>query len=276
NESTKSMDIMPLMGTALMTAFGLGLVGSLFSSDAWNNVTFIAGEIDRPHRNIPLSLMLGTVIVTALYLLINLAYLHLIPFWGDPEGMDVAQRGIQFATNDRVGVAAANVMFGSAGMYVMAALIMVSTFACNNGLILAGARVYQQMAKDGLFFQSMTRDNSKKVPGTALWIQFVWCAVLCLSGKYGDLLNYVMFAVMLFYVLTIAGLFVLRRRNPDAERPYRAWGYPVLPVVYMILALMFCLNLLIYQSEFTVPGLIIVGLGIPVYALWRRKSAALN
>jgi APA family basic amino acid/polyamine antiporter len=271
NEGTKSLEITPLMGTALMTAFGLGLVGSLFSSDAWNNVTFIAGEIDRPSRNIPLSLMLGTVIVTALYILINVAYLHLLPFMGNPEGADVAQRGIQFATNDRVGVSAATVMFGSAGMYVMAALIMVSTFACNNGLILAGARVYQQMAKDGLFFQSMTRDNAKHVPGVALWIQCAWCAVLCLSGKYGDLLNYVMFAVMLFYVLTIAGLFILRYKQPSAERPYKAWGYPVLPALYMILALLFCVNLLINQSNYTVPGLIIVGLGWPVYALWRRR-----
>jgi APA family basic amino acid/polyamine antiporter len=252
-----------------MTALGSALVGSLFSSDAWNNVTFISGDIENPKRNIPLSLFIGTVIVTVLYLLANMAYLSLLPLIGDPNGSTTMTQGIQFAANDRVGTAAATMIFGGLATIIMAILIMVSTFSCNNGIILSSVRVYQAMAKDGLFFDGMKDDNKNGVPGFALWIQFIWSALLCLSGRYGDLLDYVMFAVMLFYIFTIAGIFILRRSRPDAERPYKAFGYPVIPAIYIIFATLFCLNLLYTKPSNSIPGLIIVLLGIPVYYIWR-------
>ena len=253
----------------LMTALGSALVGSLFSSDAWNNVTFISGDIENPKRNIPLSLFIGTLIVTVLYLLANMAYLSLLPLVGDPNATDTLAQGIQFAANERVGTAAATMIFGSIATIIMAILIMVSTFSCNNGIILSSVRVYQAMAKDGLFFDRMKDDNQQGVPGFALWIQFIWASLLCLSGQYGALLDYVMFAVMLFYILTIAGIFILRRDRPDAERPYRAFGYPVIPIIYILFATLFCLNLLYAKPYNSIPGLIIVLLGIPVYYVWR-------
>jgi APA family basic amino acid/polyamine antiporter len=253
----------------LITALGTALVGSLFSSDAWNNVTFISGDIDNPKRNIPLSLLFGTVIVTVLYVLANMAYLALLPLNGDPNGTDAMAQGIQFAANDRVGTAAATMIFGSTATILMAILIMVSTFSCNNSIVLSSVRVYQAMAKDGLFFDKMQHDNKNGVPGLALWVQFVWAALLCLSGKYGDLLDYVMFAVMLFYILTIAGIFVLRKKQPDAERPYKAFGYPVIPIIYILFAAFFCLNLLYTKPSNSIPGLLLVLLGIPVYFIWR-------
>jgi APA family basic amino acid/polyamine antiporter len=254
----------------LMSALGTALVGSLFSSDAWNNVTFISGDIDNPKRNIPLSLFFGTLIVTVLYLLANMAYLSLLPFMGDPDGTSVASQGIQFAVNDRVGTAAATMIFGSVATLIMAVLIMVSTFSCNNGIVLSSVRVYQAMAKDGLFFDRMKDDNAQGVPGFALWIQFIWASLLCLSGSYGKLLDYVMFAVMLFYILTIAGIFILRKKQPHAERPYKAFGYPIIPVIYIVFAALFCFNLLITKPDNSIPGLIIVLLGAPVYFIWRR------
>jgi APA family basic amino acid/polyamine antiporter len=257
---------------ALMSAIGVGLVGSLFSSDAWNNVTFISGDIENPKRNIPLSLAIGTFIVVTLYLLANVAYLHLLPLAGTPEGADTISRGIQHAQNDRVGTAAAEMMFGSSAAKIMAVLIMISTFGCNNGIILSSVRVYQAMAKDGLFFEKMKHDNRNGVPGFALWIQFGWSALLCLSGKYGDLLDYVMFSVMLFYILTIAGLFILRIKQPNAERPYKAFGYPVLPALYLILATAFCVNLLFVKFSACWPGLLIVAIGIPVFYYWNSKN----
>jgi APA family basic amino acid/polyamine antiporter len=253
----------------LMTALGSALVGSLFSSDAWNNVTFISGDIENPKRNIPMSLFIGTVIVTILYLLANMAYLSLLPLIGDPNGSTPFAQGIQFAANDRVGTAAATMIFGSIATMIMAILIMVSTFSCNNGIVLSSVRVYQAMAQDGLFFDKMKADNAQGVPGFALWIQFIWSALLCLSGRYGDLLDYVMFAVMLFYILTIAGIFILRRSRPDAERPYRAFGYPIIPIIYIVFATLFCLNLLYTKPANSIPGLLIVLLGIPVYYIWR-------
>jgi APA family basic amino acid/polyamine antiporter len=264
----------PIGLIAVGSAIGIAMVGSLFSSDAWNNVTFIAGEINDPRRNIPRALFWGVVAVTILYLLSNLAYLSVLPFWGDPSGADVVSRGIQYAAEDRVGTAAMTVMLGSAGALLMSAMIMISTFGCNNGLVLAGARVYQSMAADGLFFRRMQDVNRQGVPAFALWIQFAWCAVLCLSGRYGDLLDYVMFVVVLFYILTVAGIFILRRTRPDAERPYRAFGYPVIPALYIVLALLFVVNLLYNKPQFTVPGLIIVGLGVPVYWFWRSRRSA--
>ncbi len=253
----------------LMTAIGTALVGSLFSSDAWNNVTFISGDIDNPKRNIPLSLFIGTLIVTVLYLLANMAYLSLLPLAGDPNSTTTLGQGIQFASNDRVGSAAATMIFGGIATVIMAILIMVSTFSCNNGIILSSVRVYQAMAKDGLFFDRMQHDNKQGVPGFALWVQFVWASVLCLSGHYSELLDFVVFAVMLFYILTIAAVIILRRDRPGAERPYRAFSYPIIPLIYIVFAVLFCLNLLYTKPENSIPGLIIVLLGIPVYYIWR-------
>jgi APA family basic amino acid/polyamine antiporter len=250
-------------GVALMSAFGVALVGSLFSSDAWNNVTFIAGEVDRPQRNIPLSLLLGTGLVTVLYLLANVAYLSLLP---------VAD--IQHAVSDRVGAAAAEVIFGGAGAAIMAGLIMVSTFGCNNGIILSGARLYYAMANDGLFFRRAGTLNRAAVPGFGLWVQCIWASILCLSGRYGDLLEYTMFASILFYIVTIAGLFRLRRKEPGTERPYRTLGYPLLPALYILLAALFCLNLLWSKPVYAGMGLGIVALGGVVYFFRRKGEAA--
>jgi APA family basic amino acid/polyamine antiporter len=254
---------LPIGGTALIGAIAAAMVGSIFSSDAWNNVTFIAGEIKNPKKNIGLSLFLGTLIVTIIYVCANLMYLNVLPL-----------NGIAHAENDRVAVAAANGIFGDAGTYVIAVLIMVSTFGCNNGLILAGARVYNTMAKDGLFFKQAATLNKNAVPEFALWIQCVVAALLCLSGKYGDLLDMISFVVVLFYVLTIIGIFVLRSKMPNAERPYKAFGYPVLPAMYILMGIAFCALLIIYKPQYTWPGLIITLIGVPIYyiAVANRKS----
>ena len=255
----------PLTGLALMGALGTAIIAPLFSSDAWNNVTFIASEIDNPKKNIPLSLLWGTVIVTFVYLLANLAYMALLPIHGDHAGSTPTELGIMFATEERVGAAAASVIFGDIGLYLMAGLIMVSTFGCNNGLILSGARLYYAMAKDGLFFQSAGKLNRFSVPGTALWIQFIWSSLLCLSGKYGDLLVYATFVSLIFYILTIAGVIVLRKKEPDTERPYKVWAYPFLPIVYIVITSAICVCLLIYKTNSAGLGLVIVLLGVPVY-----------
>jgi APA family basic amino acid/polyamine antiporter len=269
-----SVSIEPLAGFALLGALGVAMVGSLFSSDAWNNVTFTAGETLDPHRNIPLSLAIGTGAVTILYILANVAYLTVLPVTGAPGGADAAARGIQFAASDRVATAAMSVIMGPGAAAVMAALIMVSTFGCNNGLILSGARVYYAMARDGVFFRSAGTLNSRSVPGAALVVQGVWACLLCLSGTYGDLLDYVIFAVLLFYVLTVAGLFILRRKRRDADRPYRAFGYPVLPALYIIAAIAISVDLLIFKPAYTWPGLGIVLIGIPVYYAWKISRPA--
>jgi APA family basic amino acid/polyamine antiporter len=257
----------------LITAMGVGFVGSLFSMDAWNNVTFISAEIENPKRSIPLSLFFGTLIVIGIYLLVNFAYLNLLPFYGDPHAATAIGKGIMYAEKDRVGTAAVTQMFGGSAVIIMAILIMVSAFGCNNGIVLAGARVYQAMAKDGVFFAKMKDNNKHGEPGYALWIQFVWASILCFSGKYGDLLDYVIFAVMLFYILTILGVFILRKKNPDAVRPYKAFGYPVVPALYILIAIAFCVNLLFIKPENSFPGLIIVLLGVPVYYYWKRKQS---
>ncbi len=241
-------------GTAILGAIAASMVGSIFSSDAWNNVTFIAGEIKNPKRNIGLSLFLGTLIVTLIYVAANVMYISVLPI-----------NDIAFAKQDRVAVAAANEIFGNVGTYVIAVMIMISTFGCINGLVLAGARVYYTMAQDGLFFKQAGALNKNAVPQWALWAQCFWAGVLCLSGQYGDLLDMVSFVVVIFYVLTIAGIFILRKKRPDIERPYKAFGYPVLPFIYMLMGLTFCVLLIIYKPGFTWPGLIIVLLGIPVY-----------
>jgi len=266
----------PLSGVSLLGALGVAMVGSLFASDAWNNVTFTAGETVNPKRTIPLSLAIGTGTVIVLYLLANVAYLVVLPLSGDPLASDVAGRGIQFASDDRVATAAMTVILGPLAATVMAVLIMISTFGCNNGLILSGARVYFAMAKDGLFFRSAGTLNRRSVPGVALVVQAVWACLLCLSGTYSDLLDYVIFAVLLFYILTVIGIFNLRHMRPDAERPYKAFGYPVLPLVYILAAGAVAVDLLILKPAYTWPGVIIVVLGIPVYALWRRFSPPLE
>ena len=249
-------DITPVIGVAVLGAIAASMVGSIFSSDAWNNVTFIAGEIKNPKRNIGLSLFLGTLIVSVIYVSANLMYLAVMPL-----------NDIAFAPADRVAVSASNVIFGNIGTYVIAVMIMISTFGCNNGLILAGARVYYTMAQDGLFFKKAGTLNKNAVPGWALWAQCLVASLLCLSGKYGDLLDMVSFIVVIFYVLTIGGIFILRKKRPDADRPYKAFGYPVLPAIYMIMGIAFCVLLIIYKPQFTWPGLIITLLGIPLYYL---------
>ncbi len=263
-----------ISGLALVMAFGATIIGPLFSSDAWNNVTFVAGEMKNPRRNIPLSLLFGTCIVTGLYILANLAYLALLPLQGDPNATDVLGQGIQFAGGgtDRVGTAAASMIFGSLAAAIMAGLIMISTFGCNNGLILAGARVYYAMAREGLFFKKAATLNKGGVPGFALAIQAVWASLLCLSGTYNALLTYCTFASVVFYIVTIGGIFILRRKEPDAERPYRVLAYPYLPILYMLLAGAICVILLIERPRDTWSGVFIVLLGIPIYYLQKRWS----
>ena len=266
------LSVRPLMNMALYSTLGAAMVGSLFSADAWNNITFTAGEVINPKRNIPLSLALGTGIVSVLYILANIVYLNVLPLHGSPVGATVAERGIQFASSDRVGTAAAQAIFGDGAAFVMAGLIMVSTFGCNNGLILAGARVYYAMAKDRLFFKNVADLNAHSVPSRGLVTQGIWASVLCLSGTYSDLLDYVVFAVLILYVLTIVGLFILRKKKPNAERPYKAFGYPLIPALYIIIASLICVDLLFVRPNYTWPGLIIVLLGIPVYLLWHKKE----
>ncbi len=261
----------PLTGMALIAALGMAQVGSLFSSDAWNNVTFTAAEVINPKKNIPMSLFLGTFIVTVLFILVNVVYIVVLPLRGDPTGATVMDKGIQYALQDRLATAAVHHVFGIYAASVMALFIMISTFGCNNGLILSGARVYYAMAADGVFFKKVGTLNSKGVPATGLIFQAVWASLLCISGTYSQLLDYVVFAVLIFYVLTIAGIFVLRKTMPDAERPYKAFGYPIIPALYIILATSIMLILLIYKREYTWPGLVIVLLGIPVYFLWKKK-----
>jgi len=269
-QTDKSGIATPLSGFAIIAALGVAMVGSLFSADAWNNITFTAGEVIRPKRNIPLSLFLGTFIVITLYILANVVYFYALPLRGNPEGITVVERGIQFATNDRLGTASMEGVFGAAAALIMAVFVVISTFGCNNGLILSGARVYYAMAGDGLFFRSVGKLNNKAVPSKALWIQGLWASMLCLSGTYSQLLDYVVFAVLIFYVLTILGIFILRKTRPDAERPYKAFGYPVIPALYILIAVFIMIDLLIYKPLFTWPGLIIVVIGIPVYYIWKK------
>jgi basic amino acid/polyamine antiporter, APA family len=260
----------------LFVAFGVAQVGSLFSADAWNNIGFTAAEVKNPKRDVALSMAFGTLIVITLYVLANLAYLCAMPL-----------EQIQNAPDDRVATAALQAIFGPGGAAIMAVAIIISTFGCNNGLILAGARVSYAMAHDGLFFKSTGKLNSKGVPATALAFQGVWIAVLILlrtrhvdaagtvtyGNLYSDLLDYVVFSVLIFYVLTIAGIFVLRAKRPNAERPYRAFAYPFVPLLYIITAAAIMFVLLLYRTQTTWPGLVIVLLGVPVYLVWSRRAA---
>ena len=264
----------PTVMVGTLTILAVAQVGSLFSADAWNNVTFTAGEVKNPSRNLPLSLALGTGVVIALYIACNFVYLSALPLEGAEGGATILARGITHAAEDRVGTAVMTQMFGSIGGLLMAAAIMISGFGCANGLILSGARVYYAMAKDGLFFRNVAKLHpTYKTPAISLMVQMVWTCVLCISGSYGQLLDYIIFAVLVFYILTIVGLFVLRRTHPNANRPYRAVGYPILPIIYIVMALFIDVVLLRYKPQFTWPGLIVVLLGIPVYYAWSRSAA---
>jgi APA family basic amino acid/polyamine antiporter len=263
-------------GLAMLPLVGAAMVGSLFSSDAWNNVTFAAAEVREPRKNLPRALALGTLLVSVLYVLANIAYLHVLPFAGTPDGADAMARGIQHASQDRVGTAALEVMFGAAGATVMAVAILVSTFGCNNGLILAGSRVYYAMARDRLFFleRAGRLDPVTRTPTWGLIAQAGWAMVLCLTGTYGQLLDYVIFAALIFYLLTTVALFNFRRTQPDLPRPVKAFGYPVVPALY-ILAIAFLLVVLLVDPEkrkFSAFGLVLVLLGLPVYLLWHRRG----
>ena len=257
---TGSYAFVPALG-----AIAAAMVGSIFSSDSWHNVTFIAGEVKNPKRNIGLSLFLGTFIVTLIYIASNIMYTGVLTL---PE--------IAGAEKDRVAVSAAQVIFGSSGTLIIAVMIMISTFGCNNGLIMAGARVYYSMAKDRMFFKEAGTLNSNAVPGYALWIQCVFACLWCLTGRYGDLLDMISFVVVVFYMLTIAGIFILRKNRPDAERPYKAIGYPILPILYIVMGLAFCALLIVFKPKFTWPGLIITLIGIPIYYFIRLDDKGKN
>jgi basic amino acid/polyamine antiporter, APA family len=244
---------------AIWPVIGAAMVGSLFSMDAWNNVGFAGSELKDPKRDLPIAMAAGTLTVTVLYCLANVAYLFTLP-----------HGAIANAPQDRVGTAALQAMFGNPGLFIMAAAIMISTFGCNNGLILSGARVYYAMARDNLFFKSTGKLHPQyKTPALALVVQAIWTSVLCLSGTYGELLNYVIFAALLFYMLTAIGLFLLRAKRPSAERPVRAPWYPFLPALYVVATGALCINLLFQQTRYAGLGLIIVALGVPVYFIWR-------
>jgi APA family basic amino acid/polyamine antiporter len=242
--------------------FSAALVGSIFSSDAWNNITFTAGEIDKPEKNLPRALILGTGGVTLLYLFCNVIYVKAL-----------SSDQIQHAEFDRVGTLLMNTVFGETGAWFIAILIMISTFGCINGLTLSGSRVYYAMAKDGYFLKSAATLNKNESPQKALIMQAVWTSVLTLSGSYGDLLDYVVFAVLLFYILTVAGVFVLRFKQPNLARPYKVLAYPIVPALYIIMASIVCVSLLIYKPDYSYPGLAIVLLGVPVYYFMQSKSA---
>jgi basic amino acid/polyamine antiporter, APA family len=276
-----SLQNTPLSNFALFSALGLAMIGPVFSSSAWNIITYTAGEIENPQRNIPLSLFLGTLGVSILYWLANGVYLMLLPTTGAPTSTEVLGRGIAWATNERVGTAAAEVIFGSGGAIIMAIFIMISTFGCVNGILMSGARVYYAMAQDGLFFKKATDLNEKGVPAIALVIQGAWACLLCVSGKYSDLLKYVTFATLLFYILTIGGIFILRKKQPNALRPYKAVGYPLVPALYLIIASALCLNLLVFETPISLfgfsvkpswVGLGIVLLGVPIYYGWKGQK----
>jgi len=280
-----------LAGIGLLLAFASAMVGSLFSSDAWQGITFMSGEVENPSKTIPKALLYGTFIVTVVYCLANVAYMAVLPLKGlnltdamatvGPNGLsDNLVLGISHADQDRVGVAASSVLMGSAqnaeagimGLIFMATLIIVSTFGCNNGLILAGSRLYKAMADQGLFFKSAAKLNLKNVPANALWMQAFWASALCLSGTYGDLLSYCTFASLLFYIITVAGVLILRKREPDAERPYKVWGYPYLPIIYLIVAGFVALGIIVSQFSIAITGIGIVALGWPIYSIFSRRN----
>lgn len=260
-QGVDGVDTLPLTGLAAFGAIAIAMKGSLFSCDSWHNISFIAGEVKNPKRNIGLSLLLGTIIVTIVYVLTNVMYLSVVPL-----------QEIAFAKSDRIGVVAAEKIFGSSGTVMIAIMIMISTFGCNNGLIMAGARVYYTMAKDRLFFARAAELNHHNVPANSLWMQCIWASLLCLTGKYNELLALVIFGVLIFYALTILGIFILRKKKPDLPRPYKAFGYPILPTLYILLALALAVLLLIFETNFTLPGLGVILAGIPLYYILMRRG----
>lgn len=276
SQTGADMQNIPIAGWTLIAAVGMALVGSLFASDAWYNVTYISGETINPKRTIPLSLFYGTLLVSLIYLLTNFIYISILPVRGSPDGTDVFSRGIQFATDDRVATSAMFAILGDYAAIIMALFIMISTFGCNHSLILTAPRVYYAMAQDGLFFKKAGEINRFGVPGFALVVQGIWSVLLCLSGTYSDLLDYVIFAVLIFFAITILAIFVLRVKRPDIPRPYKAFGYPVIPAVYILATVLIMVILLIYKPKYTFPGLIIVLLGVPVYYLWKKYSGRQN
>jgi APA family basic amino acid/polyamine antiporter len=265
----------PVVLVNLLVLLGVVQVGSLFATDAWNNVTFTAGEIKNPRRNVPLSLALGAGFVLVMYILASTAYIMVLPLHGDPHGTTILARGVQYAAEDRIGAAVLEQIFPHFGGYLMAAAIMISTFGCANGITLSGARAYYAMARDGLFFKSVGKLHPRyRTPAAGLIVQAIWTTILCVSGSYSQLLDYIIFAALVFYILTILGLFVLRFKQPDAPRPYKAFGYPVLPALYIVMAASVCAVLLRYKPQYTWPGLILVLLGVPVYLFWSRSAKA--
>lgn len=250
----------PISGMAIMGGIAAAMTGSVFSSTAWENVTFVSGEIENPTKNVVKAMILGTTAVMILYLLTNFVYLNALD-----------RDGIAFAANDRVAVVASENIFGSIGTYLIAILVMISTFGCVNGIVLAGARVFQTMAKDGLFLKSAIENNKNGVPEKSLWMQGIWASLLCLSGQYGDLLDMISFFIVLFYMITVFGVIYLRIKKPELERPYKAWLYPVSPMVYLIIGTAFCVLLFIYKPQYTWPGLLLILLGLPVYFFIKKK-----
>lgn len=275
-ENNQLIERVPISGWAIIVAVASAMVGSMFSMDAWNGITFTGDEVVNPKRNIPLSMAIGVGLVSLIYLLLNVVYLTNLPLEGIPGEATrvVFERGIQFATDDRVGVAAADAMAGHTAVLMVAALIMISTFSCLNGLILTAPRMFYKMAEDRLFFAGMGKLNRHGVPAVATVVASIWACFLCLSGTYGNLLDYVVFAVLLFYIFTVIGIFILRKKMPDAPRDYKTFGYPVLPIIYIVLICLICFILLLYKSEYTVPGLFIVALGVPAYYLFRAAAQA--
>ncbi len=262
NSYTKAI---PSQGWELVGLIGVAMVGALFSSDAWNSVTYVAAEVKNPKRNVAMSLFLGALLVTVLYILCNFIYIAILPM-----------KDIAFAPADRIASSASFYILGEAGAILIAVLIMISTFGCDNGLIISGARVYYTMAEDKLFFRPIRRLNKHSVPANGIWAQCIWASLLCLSGSYSDLLNYVIFVVLIFYILTISGIYILRRKNPNVERPYKAPGYPVLPAVYILMAACICISLLIYRPIYTWPGLVLVIIGVPVYFILKKRNREIN
>jgi basic amino acid/polyamine antiporter, APA family len=261
----------PIGGWAIVVAIGISMVGSLFSSDAWYNITFTSGEVIRPKRNIPLSLFLGTMLVSVLYFAVNLVYVKILPVTGSPFGLTVAEQGIQYASEDRVATAVMYQILNHPAEIIMALVLVISTFGCNNGLILSGARVYYAMASDGLFFKRVSKLNNKGVPSLGLWLQAAWCSLLCLSGSYSQLLDYVIFAALIFNILTIMAVFVMRKQRPTEKREYKAFGYPYIPALYIALCLFIEFILLIYKPQYTWPGLLLVIAGVPIFYIWKYK-----
>ena len=250
-----------ITGVTLLGGIAAAMVGSVFSSVAWENVTFVSGEVENPKKNVVKSMVLGTSAVMILYLLVNFVYLNALD-----------REAIAFAENDRVAVAAAQPIFGSAGTIIIALLVMVSTFGCVNGIVLAGARVFQTMAKDGLFLKSAIENNKNGVPEKSLWMQGIWASLLALSGQYGNLLDMISFVIVLFYMITVFGVIYLRIKKPNLERTYKTWLYPITPIVYLLIGISFCALLIVYKPQYTWPGFILVLLGLPVYWLINRKN----